>query len=177
MGEYKGTLTHVYDNETKTGKPNWALMIDTEEKGPTKFQLWSKRYAGMKNEAGEDADCDVHEMIDMAVVFNVKRGNLKDKNDPNGERWPSIIESICLDEPMEKSVLEMMEEAENAAEKPLNGPQSKLAPEPDQEPVKLPIDRLRRATMDAIGTETKAHEARVAMLLEVERIAREVRDG
>ena len=45
--------------------------------------------------------------------------------------------------------------------------------ETDQVPAKEPIDALRALTMAAIDTDLKAHEARVAMLLEVERIARE----
>ena len=56
---------------------------------------------------------------------------------------------------------------------PSDVPESNPPDETDQVPAKEPIDALRTLTMAAINTEMKAHEARVAMLLEVERIARE----
>ena len=51
-------------------------------------------------------------------------------------------------------------------------PETEPIPETVRTPVDDKCDRLRASTMAAIDTDLKAHEARVAMLLEVERIAR-----
>jgi len=105
--EYRGAITKVYDNETSKGKTYWSVVIDTDDKGEVKFNLWDAAYAG----GTEDSLCDVHEMIGERVVFTAKAGKIKDE--ATGEHWPSTIESICAEEPMpDKSVRELAQELE-----------------------------------------------------------------
>ena len=163
-----GTLKHVYNNTTKDGKLSWGLVIDVDDHGEHKLTLWDKKYAGIDSE-NNPAVCDVHEFEGKRVVYTAKRGSLKVKGGPeDGERWQATVEEIALEEPMpEKSVREMVAEIER------EGSQVVPPAETDQVPAKEPSDALRTLTMAAIDTDLKAHEARVAMLLEVERIARE----
>ena len=170
---YRGTLRKIFDNETKSGKQNWSVIIDTDEKGDVKFTLWKWEYAGKPSEANPEPIADVHTMEGKRVVFDATSGKVKDEE--TGDRWPSTIDMIRLEEPMpEKSIREMMEEidSEEPPEVDSKPSQTDLIPEAVEEPTKAAKDDLRTLTMTAINAEMKAHEARVAMLLEVERIAR-----
>jgi len=85
-------------------------VIDTDEKGEVKFNLYDTVYAGLPGADGA-ALCDVHDMIDERVVFTVELGKLKDEE--SGERWPSNITMVALEQPMpDKSVREMAQELE-----------------------------------------------------------------
>ena len=161
---YSGLLKKVWDNAK-----NWSLVIEVDDYGERKFNLWDKKYAGEKSDEHEPI-CDVHNWEGMRVVFDATKG--KPKGDGTDDCWPSTIDMIRLEgEPPTKSVREMAEEitAETLAEPPLIE-QTQFS---DQVPVKEPSDNLRALTMAAIDADLKAHEARAAMLLEVERIARE----
>jgi len=159
-----GLLKKVYDNAG-----HWGLIIDVDDHGEHRMNLWDKTFAGEKSEDHE-AVCDVHNWEGMRVVYTAKKG--KPKGSDLNDCWPATIEMIALEEMQPtKTVREMAEEitAEELAKPPLVVPPD----ETDQVPVKEPSDALRTLTMAAINTEMKAHEARVALLLEVERIARE----
>ena len=114
LTHYFGTLTKVYDNETKKdGKPYWTLVINTDAKGEVKFNLWDTAYAGLFGAKGEPAICDVHDLIDKRVVFTMRPGKVK--NEETGERWPGTVEMICEETGKpEKTVREMAEEIEEA---------------------------------------------------------------
>ena len=156
---YSGLLKKVYDNAK-----NWGLVIEVDEHGERKFNLWDKKYAGEKSDEHE-AICDVHNWEGVRVVFEATKGKPK-ADDPN-DCWPSTIDSIWLEgAPPEKSVREMVEEIEREA------PQIDSTPESTQEHAGDESDALRLATMAAISAEVAAHEARVEMLKEVERHAR-----
>ena len=157
---YSGLLKKVWDNAK-----NWSLVIVVDEHGERKFNLWDKKYAGEKSDEHEPI-CDVHNWEGCRVVFDATKG--KPKGDGTDDCWPSTIDMIRLEAEMpEKSVREMVAEIER------EGSQVVPPAETDQVPAKEPSDALRTLTMAAIDTDLKAHEARVAMLLEVERIARE----
>ena len=95
------------------------------------------------------------------------------KDDPGDK---SILNTTC---PCDSRTLCKHVTAFYAVSKGL-GPSEKLSDAPETEPtpetvqihVEDKCERLRALTMAAIDTDLKAHEARVAMLLEVERIAR-----
>ena len=158
---HSGMLRKVYDNAK-----NWALIVDVDEYGERKFNLWNKRYAGIKPDDGSEIECDVHNWEGCRVVFDATKG--KPKGDGTDDCWPSTIDMIRLEAEMPtQSVREMVAEIER------EGSQVVPPAETDQVPAKEPIDHLRTLTMAAIDTDLKAHEARVALLLEVERIARE----
>ena len=112
---YTGTLKKVFDNETKARRKFWAVIIETDEHGEIKFNLWDTVYAGIPNDNG-DLICDVHEMEGCRVVVDARPGSLKDKNNPEGDRWPSTIEAIMLEGAGEHTpVREMVEEMEEAS--------------------------------------------------------------
>ena len=145
---YSGLLKKVYDNAK-----NWGLVIEVDEHGERKFNLWDKKYAGEKSE-GHEAICDVHNWEGMRVVFEATKG--KPKKDGTDDCWPSTIDSIWLEgSPPDKSVREMVEEIEREA------PDS--MPESAQEPAVDESDRLDRLTMNmlnAIGEWAQAMKER-----------------
>ena len=149
---YQGTLRKVYDNETKSGKLNWSVIIDTDEKGDVKFSLWNKRFAGIKPDDGAEIECDLHDFVGKRVVFDATPGKVKDEE--TGDRWPSTIDMIRLEEPMpEKSVREMMEEidSEEPAEIDPKPSQTDLIPEAAEEPAKAASAPLSRLTMNMLN--------------------------
>ena len=155
---YSGLLKKVYDNAK-----HWGLVIDVDEHGERKFNLWDKKYAGLKS--GEhDAICDVHNWEGVRVVFDATKG--KPKQDGTDACWPSVVDAIWLEAEEVPHVRDIVAEIER------EGSEIEPRPESAQEHVGRNTDELTRLTMAAIDTDLKAHEARVAMLLEVERIAK-----
>ena len=133
MMAYHGTLLRVYDNAAKTGgKLYWRVIIDTDEKGEASFNLWNKRYAGVKTEEGE-IECDVHLMIDERVVFEATAGKVKDA--ATGERWPSTLDMIALESPETKP----------------EGAPVDLWQDSGQEPTKQASGDLARLTMNMLN--------------------------
>jgi len=133
-----GLLKKVWDN-----KGHWGLVINVDDHGEHKLNLWDKKYAGIDSE-NNPAICDVHTMEGQRVVYTAKKGKLKD--DSTTERWPATIEEIGLETPTEKPLDE---------QKPAQPP----------EPVEAPNeDELRRLTLAAIDAEVKAHETRIALI-------------
>ena len=92
--------------------------------------------------------------------------HIKPHEDDPGDR--SILNSAC---PCDARTLCKHVTAFYAVSKGL-GAQVEPDPEPDPEHVEGPEDCLRALTMAAIDADLKAHEARAAMMKEVERIAR-----
>jgi len=130
---YHGTLLRVYDNTAKSGgKSYWRIVIYTDKKGESSFNLWNKRYAGMKTEEGE-IQCDVHSMIGERVVFEATAGKVKDA--ATGERWPSTLDMIAL---------------ESSETKP-GGPPVDLWHDTAQEPTKQASGDLARLTMNMLN--------------------------
>ena len=161
---FAGTLRKVYDNATKSGKQNWSVIIDTDQKGEVKFNLWKWEYAGKPSEANPEPIADVHTMEGKRVVFDATPGKVKDE--ATGDRWPSTIDMIRLEEPMpEKSIREMMEEidSEEPAEIDSKPSQTDLIPEAVEEPTKTanaPLSRLTMNMLNAIGAWAQEIERR-----------------
>jgi len=86
-----GTLTKVYDN-----KGHWGLVIDVDDHGEHKLNLWDKKFAGVDSK-DNPAICDVHEWEGQRVVYTAKKGSLKD--DSTTKRWPATVEEIALETP------------------------------------------------------------------------------
>lgn len=146
---YSGLLKKVYDN-TK----HWGLVIEVDEHGERKFNLWDKKYAGLAS--GEhEAICDVHGWEGVRVVFEVTKG--KPKNDGTDDHWPSVIDSIRLEDDLpHKTVREMAEEIE-AAEKPLDATQSKPEEETDPTPTESDEAILTRLQLNVINAQASLY--------------------
>jgi len=82
----------VWDNSGRKG-PYWAVLIETEERGPVKFNLFDGAFAGKPSKDHDGPTCDVHDLIDQRVVFGAELGAEKKGEDgqPTGERWPSTL--------------------------------------------------------------------------------------
>lgn len=126
---YRGKLVRVWDNETKSGKKVWKLVIDTDEKGEVSFSLFDKKLAGIDSE-NNPAECDCHDFIGERVVFSATAGKVRDE--ATGERWPSTIDMI-------------------AREIEREGPEIDFDAETVEEPTKATQDDLTRLAMDMIN--------------------------
>ena len=89
-----GTLTKVYDN-----KGHWGLVIDVDDHGEHKLNLWDKKFAGVDSK-DNPAVCDVHDWEGKRVVYTAKKGTLKD--DSTTKRWPATVEEIALETPSDQ---------------------------------------------------------------------------
>ena len=139
---YAGTLKKVFDNEK-----GWGIIIDVDEYGDKTFKMWDKTLAGEASKEHE-AVCDVHDMIGERVMYSAKKGNLKDKNDPDGERWPPVIESIWLEADEIPDIQSLIDDAPDIDSKPS---EIDSTPEPVKEPVDDKYDRQRALTMDMLN--------------------------
>ena len=124
---------------------------------------------GDKSILNSTCPCDARTLCRHVTAFYAKSKGLGPQVEPKKSVYEMAAELQC--DPL--LLAETIHEAEeSAAEKPSGAPET----EPILETVQIPVDdkfaRLRALTMAAIDTDLKAHEARVAMLLEVERIAR-----
>ena len=143
-----GLLKKVWDNEK-----NWGLIIDVDDHGEHKLNLWDWKYAGKPSEETPVPICDIHAFVGQRIIYTATKGNLKSKDGPeDGERWPATVTEIAL---------------ETSAEK-LSDPQQ---PPEDVEPVQVANERdtneLRRLTSMLI-------QAAASVVVEAERLVKEV---
>ena len=143
-----GVLKKVYDN-----KGHFGLVIDVDEHGEHKLNLWKWEYAGKPSDGHPEPICDVHDWEGQRIVYTATKGGLKVKDGPeDGERWPATIEEI---------------ELETSAVKPSDTQQ----PPEDVEPAQVAnTQRLSRLGLEAVQADMRAHEARAAWFAEVERL-------
>jgi len=93
-----GLLKHVYNNKGHLG-----LVIDIDEHGEHKLNLWKWEYAGKPSEAHPEPICDVHDWEGQRIVYTATKGRLKSKDGPeDGERWTATIEEVELETSAEK---------------------------------------------------------------------------
>ena len=155
---FNGKLIRVADQNGK-----WGVLIDTEEKGETWLTIWDRKFAG-QDSAEHKAVCDVHDLVGERVVFEAKRGNLKDKGgDEEGERWNATITAIALETSNELTdeVAPEIEREASVVDSPSN---------PEQVVAKYNTERLSRLALEAVKADLRAHEARAAWLAEVTRL-------
>jgi hypothetical protein len=152
----RGKLLKVWDNDK-----NWALVIDVDEHGEHKLNLWNKRFAGIDSKENPVV-CDVHDFVGKRIVYTAKAG--KPKEDGTDDRWPSTIEEIALEgEQPEKSIREMAEDiakreeqdAALAAKITREASQAEPIHETYQDPVQGKCDDLRRLTMESLNAQAK----------------------
>jgi len=144
-----GLLKKVWDNEK-----NWGLVIDVDDHGEHKLNLWDWKYAGKPSEETPKPIADVHDFVGQRIIYTATKGNLKSKDGPeDGERWPATVTEI---------------ELETSAVKPSDTQQ----PPKNVEPVQVATTQtLSRLGLEAVQADLRAHEARAAWLDEVTRLA------
>ena len=155
-----GLLKKVWDNEK-----NFGLVIEVDDHGEHKFNLWKWELAGKPSESNPEPICDCHEFVDKRIVYTAKRGGLKDKSGPDdGDRWPSTIEDIALETSSELTdeVAPEIEREASVVDSPSNH---------EQVVAKYNTERLSRLALEAVQADLRAHEARAAWLDEVTRLA------
>ena len=135
---YSGLLKKVYDNAK-----HWGLVIDVDEHGERKFNLWNKRYAGIKPDDGSEIECDVHNWEGMRVVFDATKG--KPKQDGTDACWPSVVDAIWLEAEEVPHVRDIVAEIER------EGSEIEPRPESAQEHVGRNTDELTRLTMEMLN--------------------------
>ena len=146
-----GLLKKVWDN-----KGHWALVIDVDEHGEHKINLWDKKFAGESSEE-HPAICDVHDWEGKRVIYTAKAG--KPKGDDPADCWPASIVEISLEETDVPSVRELVEEIELGAQFDGDKPPV-MAPEKPSDPQKSPDPyNLDNALMRCVTASTEWAEA------------------